>query len=103
MESILIENFLCTLTTNFLSAIVNSLRSLMARSPASGLLYSQNPNACSLPVAPCTRFQLMTGPQVVSRWRTIASGARSVMLPTKTVTAGPVGTSRRGRACSASH
>ena len=50
-------------------------------------------HTCSLPVAPWTRFQLRTLPQVVRRWRTMASGARSVMLPTNTVTAGPVGIS----------
>ena len=42
--------------------------------PASGLLYSQKPKACSLPVAPCTLFQDTTGPQVVRRCRTCRAG-----------------------------
>jgi len=40
---------------------------------------------------PCTRFHETTWPQAAKICRIIASGARSVMFPTKTVTGGPDG------------
>ena len=42
------------------------------------------------PEAPWTRFQLRTEPQWVRSWRIMLSGALSVILPTKTVTEGPI-------------
>ena len=62
-----------TFTTSLLSPTEKSWSILMALAAASGLAYSQKPKACSLPVAPWTRFQLMMLPHAVSRWRTIAS------------------------------
>ena len=58
--------------TNYLRPPTN----LMLLCPASGLLYSQKPKACSLPVAPWTLFQETTGPQVVRRCRTCRAGGR---------------------------
>lgn len=51
--------------------------------------YSQNPKVD-------TRFQLITAPTAAKIFLIIGSGARSLMLPTKTVITGPTGSGAAG-------
>lgn len=51
--------------------------------------YSQKPNVD-------TRFQLITVPTAAKIFLIIGSGARSLMLPTKTVITGPTGSGAAG-------